>query len=108
MTAVNWRAVLTAAIASSVVFSVTAGAQAHDGGRWERERWEHRDHFESERWEHRHHFVPPGHRHHYERAERAVYERQPVMVMPVPVYQAPDYSQPMNSSLNFNFTIPLR
>jgi hypothetical protein len=97
MTAVNWRAVLTAAIASSVLFAVTAGAQAHDGERWERERWEHRDHF-----------VPPGHRHHYERAPRVVYERQPVVVMPVPVYQAPDYSQPMNSSLNFNFTIPLQ
>ncbi len=100
MTAVNWRAVLNAAIASSVVFAVTAGAQAHDGERWERERWEHH---------HRHHhFVPPGHRHQYERGPRAVYERQPVVVMPVPVYQAPEYSQPMNSSLNFNFTIPLQ
>ena len=97
MTAVNWRVVLTAAIACSVVFAVTTGAQAHDGERWEREHWEHR-----------HHFVPPGHRHYYERAPQVVYERQPVVVMPVPVYQAPDYWQPMNSSLNFNFTIPLQ
>ena len=112
MTAVNWRVVLTAAIASSVIFAVTAGAQAHDGERWERERWEHRhrlgERWDRERWEHRDHFAPPGHWHHFERAPRVVYERQPVVVMPVPVYPEPAYSQPMNSSLNFNFTVPLR
>ena len=62
MTAVNWRVVLTAAIASSVVFAVTTGARAHDGEHWKREHWER------EHWEHRHHFVPPGHRHYHERA----------------------------------------
>jgi len=28
--------------------------------------------------------------------------------MPAPVYQAPAYAPPMDPSLNFNFTIPLR
>ncbi len=102
MTAVNWRTVLASAVASFMFLAVTTGAQAHDWRGWKHERWEH------ERWEHRHHFVPPGHRYHYERSRRVVYEQQPVMVMPVPVYPAPDYSQPMGSSLNFNFTIPLQ
>ena len=96
MTGVNWRAVLTAAIASFVALAVTASAQARDGERWERERWEHH-----------HHFVPPGHRYHDERAQRVVYERQPVMAVPGPVNQGSGYSQPMNPSLNLNFTIPL-
>lgn len=93
MTGLNSRTVLAAAIASSMVFAVTLGAQAHDEGRWERERWEHRHHH---------------HEHHYEPAPRVVYERQPVMVMPAPVYQAPAYAQPTNPSLNFNFTVPLQ
>jgi hypothetical protein len=93
MTGLNSRTVLAAAIASSMVFAVTVGAQAHDEGRWERERWEHRHH---------------RHEHHYEPAPRVVYERQRVMVMPAPVYQAPAYAQPTNPSLNFNFTVPLQ
>jgi hypothetical protein len=99
MTRLNSRTVLAAAIASSMIFAVTAGAQAHDEGRWERERWEHRHHH------HEHHYE---HEHRYEPAPRVVYERQPVMVMPAPVYQAPAYAQPTNPSLNFNFTVPLQ
>ncbi len=99
MTGLNSRTVLAAAIASSMIFAVTAGAQAHDEGRWERERWEHRHHH------HEHHYE---HEHRYEPAPRVVYERQPVMVMPAPVYQAPAYAQPTNPSLNFNFTVPLQ
>jgi hypothetical protein len=30
------------------------------------------------------------------------------MVMPAPVYQVPAYQAPVDPSLNFNFTIPLR
>lgn len=99
MTRLNSRTVLAAAIASSMIFAVTAGAQAHDEGRWERESWEHRHHH------HEHHYE---HEHRYEPAPRVVYERQPVMVMPAPVYQAPAYAQPTNPSLNFNFTVPLQ
>ena len=99
MTRLNSRTVLAAAIASSMIFAVTADAQAHDEGRWERERWEHRHHH------HEHHYE---HEHRYEPAPRVVYERQPVMVMPAPVYQAPAYAQPTNPSLNFNFTVPLQ
>jgi hypothetical protein len=101
MTGQNWRTVLAAAISSSMVFVVMAGAQAHDEGRWERERWAH------ERWEHRHHHERVEHRHR-EPVSRVVYERQPLMVMPAPVYQAPAYSQPVDPSVNLNFTIPLR
>jgi hypothetical protein len=93
MTGLNSRSVLATAIAISVVFAVTVGAQAHDVGRWERERWEHRHHH---------------HGRHYEPAPRVVYERQPIMVMPAPVYQSRGYAQPMDPSLNFNFTVPLR
>ncbi len=38
-------------------------------------------------------------------------ERRPVVMAPAPVYMAPmapAYSQPVDPSLNFNFTIPLR
>jgi hypothetical protein len=97
MKGLNSRKVLATAIASSLVFAVTVGAQADDDRHWRRERWEHSHH-------HNHHHK----RHHYEPAPRAVYERQPVMVMPGPVYQAPTYSQPMNPSLNFNFQVPLK
>ena len=65
MTGQNWRTVLAAAISSSMVFFVTAGAQAHDEGRWGRERWEH------ERWEHRHHHAWVEH-HRHEPASRVV------------------------------------
>src|SRR5471032_1108321 len=65
MTRLNSRTVLAAAIASSMIFAVTAGAQAHDEGRWERERWEHRHHH------HEHHYE---HEHRYEPAPRVVYE----------------------------------
>ncbi len=113
MTGLNWRRVPAAAIASVfVVLAVTPGAQAHDEGRWEREHWERehraREHRDREHEEHRHH----SHRHHYESAPRVVYERPPVTIMPAPVYapvyQAPAYPQPMNPSLNLNFTVPLQ
>ena len=102
MTRLNWRTVAAAAIGASSIF-VSAGAQAHDDERWQHERWER------ERYEHRHpHYEPPAHWHRYAEAP-VVYERRPpVVVMPAPVYQAPAYSPPMDPSLNFNFTIPLR
>ena len=93
MKGLNSRKVLATAIASSLVFAVTVSAQADDDRHWRRERWEHRHHHK---------------RHHYEPAPRVVYERQPAMVMPGPVHQAPAYSQPMNPSLNFNFHVPLQ
>jgi hypothetical protein len=37
-----------------------------------------------------------------------VYQRAPVFVQPAPVMMAPAYPQPVDPSLNFNFTIPLR
>jgi hypothetical protein len=103
MTRPNWRTVVAAAIAASSLL-VSAGAQAHDDERWEHER------HERERYEHRHphYYAPPGHWHRYAEAP-VVYERRPpVVVMPAPVYQAPAYAPPMDPSLNFNFTIPLR
>lgn len=99
MTRVNWRTVVAIAMATSSLL-VSAGASAHDDERWEHER--------HERYEHRHHYdVPPGHWHRYSEAP-VVYAQRPVMVMPAPYYQAPAYAPPMDPSLNFNFTIPLR
>jgi len=103
MTRLNLRTVVAIAIATSSLL-VAAGASAHDDERWERER-------DRERYEHRHHYE-----HHYESSGRwhryneapVVYERRPVVVMPAPVYQAPVYAPPMDPSLNFNFTVPLR
>ena len=100
MSGLNFRTIVAAAIASTAAFSFIAGAQAYDG-RYEREH-------ERERWEreHRyHHYEPERFRH---EAPRVVYERQPVVVMPQPMYQQPNYQQPADPSLNFNFTIPLR
>ena len=93
MKGLNSRTVLATAIAISGVFAVTVGAQAHDEPRWKRQRWEHRHHH---------------HGHDYERAPRVVYERQPIMVMPAPVYQSQGYARPMDPSLNFNFHVPLQ
>ena len=97
MTGLNGRNVLAAAMSIAMVFAVTAGAQAHDERRWERERWEHR---------HRH--GPVVHRHYHEAGPRVIHERQPVVVMPAPVYAAPAYAPPANPSLNFNFHVPLQ
>jgi hypothetical protein len=98
MKGLNSQTVLATAIAISVVFAVTAGAQAHDEPRWKRQRWEHRHHH------HGHHYERAPH----ERAPRVVYERQPIMVMPAPVYQSQGYARPMDPSLNFNFHVPLQ
>lgn len=94
----EWRTVVAAAIAVSGVF-LAASAQAHDDDEW--------------RWKHRHHG-----RWHHEPERRVIVERQPVYVERRPVYvapapvmmapMAPMYSQPVDPSLNFNFTIPLR
>jgi Ni/Co efflux regulator RcnB len=100
MTRVNWRTVVAIARATSSLL-VSAAASAHDDERWEHER-------ERERFEHRHYYAPSEHWHRYSEAPRVVYERRPVMVMPAPIYQAPVYAPPMDPSLNFNFTIPLR
>ena len=98
------KTILAAAIAGSGIF-LAMGAQAHDDDHWRDEHWrrEHR-HFveERERWRHE-----PPRRVVYERAP-VVYERAPVFVAPAPVRMAPAYSQPVDPSLNFNFTIPLR
>ena len=115
MTRLNVRTLLSAAIAGSMVLAAAASAQAYDGDRWDRDHDRDRD-------RDRHHYVPE-YRHVHERyveaPQRVVYERQPVVVMPapiyqaapvyqVPVYQAPMYSPPAEPSLNFNFTVPLR
>ena len=105
MIGLNARAILSTALAGSLVLAASASAQAHDEGRWERDRDYHHNHYVPE---HRYHVGHPVHDHYVEGPRQVVYERQPVMVMPAPVYQAPAYSQPMNSSLNFNFTVPLR
>lgn len=93
-----------------MVLAGTAGARAGDGDRWERDyryrNWEH------DRWEHRHD-VPdyryrPVATRYVEAPPRVIYERQPVYVVPAPVYQAPVYAPPAAPSLNFNFTLPLR
>jgi hypothetical protein len=104
MRGLEWKTILAAAIAGSSLF-VAAGAQAHDDDRWREHRHHGRWHHESER------------RVVYER-QPVVYERQPVfverrpvVVAPAPVYMAPMapmYSQPVDPSLNFNFSFPLR
>jgi hypothetical protein len=97
MIGLNWRTLAAVAMSSSAILAITAGAaQANDEGRWERERWE------------RHHHYAPEYRRAYDQAPRVVYERAPVVIMPAPVYQAPVYAQPVDPSLNLNFTIPLR
>ena len=92
------KTILAAAIAGSGIF-LAVGAQAHDDDHWRDERWrrEHRHQVEEhERWRHE----PP---------RRVVYERPPVIVAPAPVMVAPAqvYAQPVEPSLNFNFTVPL-
>jgi hypothetical protein len=103
MRGLEWKSILTAAIAGSSLF-IAAGAQAHDDDRW--------------RWEHRHH--GRGHDRHVhdrtifverERTRPVFVERErPVFVAPSPVMMAPmaPYYPPQDPSLNFNFTIPLR
>ena len=94
----EWKTILAAAIAGSTLL-LAAGAQAHDDDDW---RWRHRNF-----------------RHWHHGPERVVVERQPVYVervrpvyvAPAPVMMAPmmpSYSQPMDPSVNLNFTIPLR
>lgn len=99
MIELNLRTLAAAALTSSVILAVTTTAWARDDRDWDSNRWERRHHHRYERVEHRHYYEP---------APRVVYERQPVMVMPAPVYQAPAYSQPVDPSLNFNFSFPLR
>jgi hypothetical protein len=92
------KTILAAAIAGSSIF-LAVGAQAHDDDHWRDEHWrrEHRHYVEEhEHWRHE----PP---------RRVVYERPPVIVAPAPIMiaPAPVYAQPVEPSLNFNFTIPL-
>ena len=119
MTRLNVRILMSAGIAGAMVLAAAASAQANDGDRWDRDHDRDRD-------RDRHHYVPehrPEYRHVHERyveaPQRVVYERQPVVVMPAPVYQAvpvyqapvyqaPAYAPPAEPSLNFNFTVPLR
>lgn len=108
MRGLEWKTILAAAIAASGIL-FAAGAQAHDDDRW---RDDHR------RWEHRHHHDSHEHRRHHDSPRRVVVEREPVFIerrpvvmAPAPVYMAPmapAYSQPVDPSLNFNFTIPMR
>ena len=100
MTKLNLATLAAAALTSSMLLAVTTSAWAHDERDWERKHWDHRDHHRYERVERVEHIY----RH---EPSRVVYER-PVMVMPAPVYQMPSFSQPVDPSLNFNFTIPLR
>ena len=104
MTRLNVRTLLSAGIAGSMVLAAAASAQANEGDRWDEERGRDRDHRHYVP-EHRHHWM---HEHYIEAPQRVIYQRQPVIVMPAPVYQAPMYAQPADPSLNFNFTIPLR
>ena len=93
----NWRTLAAAAIAGSGLLIATTGAQAHDDDRWH-DRWRSERHHHHDHWRH----GPP---------RRVFVERQPVFVAPAPVMMAPMapyYSQPVDPSLNFNFTIPLR
>jgi len=107
MRGLEWRTILAAAIAGSSLFAA-AGAQAHDDDRWRDDRWrrEHRNHHDArDHWRHE-----PAPRVVYER-QPVVYERQPVVVAPAPVFvapMAPAYSPPVDPSLNFNFSFPLR
>jgi hypothetical protein len=93
----EWKTILAAAIAGSTLF-LAMGAQAHDDDDW--------------RWRHRHY-------RHWQGPERVFVERQPVFVerarpvyvAPAPIMMAPmmpAYSQPVDPSVNLNFTIPLR
>ncbi len=109
MSGLNGRTILAAAIAGISIFALTASAQAHDGDRWERDRWEHKHRHENRHERH------VEHRYHHEPRfvpERSVvYERErPVYVQPAPVYQQmmPMYQQPQDQGVNLNFTIPLR
>ena len=92
------KTILATAIAGSSIF-LAVGAQAHDDDHWRDEHWrrEHRHFEEHERWRHE----PP---------RRVVYERPPVIVAPAPIIVAPApvYAQPVEPSLNFNFSLPLR
>ena len=99
------KTILATAIAGSGIF-LAVGAQAHDDDHWRDEQWRREHHQyvgEHEHWRH----VEPPRRVVYERAP-VVYERAPVFVAPAPVRMAPAYPQPVDPSLNFNFTIPLR
>ena len=92
------KTILATAIAGSGIF-LAVGAQAHDDDHGRDEHWrrEHRHYVEEhEHWRHE----PP---------RRVVYERPPVIVAPAPIMMAPAavYPQPVEPSLNFNFTIPL-
>jgi hypothetical protein len=107
----SWRTILVAAIAGAGAMVATAGAEARDrdDDRWERRHY-HRHHH------HWRHSDPPRrviYERVYERAPRVIYERQPVVVAPAPVYMAPmapsyGYGPPADPSLNLNFNIPLR
>jgi hypothetical protein len=93
------KTILAAAIAGSGIF-LAAGAQAHDDDHGRDEQWrrEHRQYVEEhEHWRHE----PP---------RTVVYERPPVIVAPAPIMVAPApvYVPAMPSSLNLNFSLPLR
>jgi hypothetical protein len=97
------KTILAAAIAGSGIF-LAVGAQAHDDDHWRDEHWRREHHVdEHEHWRHE-----PPRRVVYERPP-VVYQRPPVIVAPAPIIMAPApvYQQPVDPSLNFNFTIPL-
>lgn len=117
MTGLKLRMFLSAAIAGSMILAGASAASAHDDRH--DERWEHEHHGD---WDH-HPYRGPDHwrpvvvQHvrevYVEPSPRIVYQRAPVMMMPAPVYQAPAYQPPayqppVPSSMNLNFTIPLR
>ncbi len=124
MSGLTVRALLSAALAGSMVLAGTAGARASDGDRWDRDHRDYRDHryveqrnWARDRWEHRHdgpdyRYRPVATRY-VEAPPRIIHEPQSVYVVPAPVmmapvYQAPAYAPPAAPSLNFNFTLPLR
>ena len=93
------KTILATAIAGSGIF-LAVGAQAHDDDRGRDEHWrrEHRQYVEEhEHWRH----APP---------RQVVYERPPVIVAPAPIMVAPApvYIPSVPSSLNLNFSLPLR
>ncbi len=93
------KTILAAAIAGSGIF-LAVGAQAHDDDRGRDEQWrrEHRQYVEEhEHWRHE----PP---------RPVVYERPPVIVAPAPIVVAPApvFIPSVPSSLNLNFSLPLR
>ena len=94
------KTILAAAIAGSGIF-LAVGAQAHDD-----------DHGRDEQWrrEHRQYVEEHEHSRHVEPSLPTSDERPPVIVAPAPIVVAPApvYIPSVPSSLNLNFSLPLR